>query len=88
MTAERRGALTLGLLGNAMFTVSLQVAWLLLTVRVVRRARSQSHLAAAILDVSRSTPGVAVIGATVVHSILRRFAARMLDRQIDPTARN
>ncbi len=80
LPAEQRGTLILALWANAMLTLALYGAWLLLIVRVLWRLARGGYRAETLLDAVRSRAGTALLGATITHSAARRFAVRRLDR--------
>ncbi len=83
---EKRGAIMLGLLANAIVT-ALQAAWLLLLVRALLHAQRRGDRTTAVVEVAKSRPAIFLAVVTVVHSAIRRMAVRLLeDRATPPTS--
>lgn len=82
LPAEQRGALLLGLWANAVLTLALQGAQLVLVVLAFRRAKCSRHPIEAALDVAWSHSTAAVISTTAVHRVARQYFLRLLDRRI------
>jgi hypothetical protein len=82
LPAEQGGALILGLWVNALLTLALQSAQLVLIARGVRTATRSDNPTAAALDLVVSPSTAAVIGASAVHSLGRQYFLRLLDRRM------
>jgi len=84
---EKRGAIMLGLLANAIVTLALQAAWLLLLFRALMHAQRRGDRTAAVVEVAKSRPAIFLAVVTVVHSAVRRMAVRLLeDHATRPTS--
>ncbi len=80
LPAQQRGAVILALMANAILTLALQAAWLVLGARAVKRMRRPGEEPSqALAATARSGAIRAVAGATIAHQLARIILARALD---------
>jgi hypothetical protein len=82
LPAHKRGELVLVLLANAILTLALLAAWLLLCVRALLWLRSHDGERTRVLGTTARSPALRLVAAaTIAHQLGRMIFARALDRR-------